>query len=87
MAFQGISTPRGEVTQLSEIEGSKLVGTKVKAPFAVYPEVWVLPMENVLATKVRRDTGSLDESLLTGSGRALALLPLSLQTHPTTIRP
>lgn len=52
MAFQGISTPRGEVQQLLEIDGSKLVGTKVKAPFGINPVVYVLPMDNVLATKV-----------------------------------
>ena len=52
MAFQGIITPRGEINQLLEIDGSKIVGTKIKAPFAIHPEVYVLPMENVLATKV-----------------------------------
>ncbi|RDB19653.1 putative leucine--tRNA ligase, cytoplasmic [Hypsizygus marmoreus] len=51
MAFQGTSTPRGVVDQLLEIEGSKLIGTKIKAPFSVNPEVYVLPMDNVLATK------------------------------------
>ena len=54
MAFQGISAKEHEVTQLTEIDGAKLVGAKVKAPFGIYPEVYVLPMENVLATKVRR---------------------------------
>lgn len=54
MAFQGISTPRGHVEQLAEIEGSSIVGTKIKAPFAINPEVYVLPMDNVLATKVRK---------------------------------
>lgn len=52
MAFQGLSATQGEVTQLAEIEGTKLIGTKIKAPFAINPEVYVLPMENVLATKV-----------------------------------
>ncbi|KIJ34886.1 hypothetical protein M422DRAFT_262845 [Sphaerobolus stellatus SS14] len=51
MAFQGISTPRGEVNQIAEVEGSKLVGTKIQAPFAIHSEVYVLPMDNVLATK------------------------------------
>jgi hypothetical protein len=54
MAFQGIITPRGEVRQLLEIAGAKIVGTKIRAPFAITPEVYVLPMENVLATKVCR---------------------------------
>ncbi|KAI5118474.1 hypothetical protein M0805_003735 [Coniferiporia weirii] len=51
MAFQGISEAPSEVKQLVEIDGAKLVGTKIKAPFAINPEVYVLPMENVLATK------------------------------------
>ena len=52
MAFQDISTSFGQIKQLCEIEGSKLVGTKVAAPFSLTPEVYVLPMDNVLATKV-----------------------------------
>ncbi|KAF8235841.1 leucyl-tRNA synthetase [Tricholoma matsutake] len=51
MAFQGLTTTRGNIDQLLTISGSKLVGTKIKAPFAVNPEVYVLPMDNVLATK------------------------------------
>ncbi|TCD60815.1 cytosolic leucyl tRNA synthetase, partial [Steccherinum ochraceum] len=51
MAFQGAFKTQGQVNQLLEIEGSKIVGTKIKAPFAVNPEVYVLPMETVLATK------------------------------------
>lgn len=54
MAFQGIFSVRGQIDQLAEIDGSKLVGTKISAPFSVNPEVYVLPMENVLATKVRK---------------------------------
>lgn len=52
MTFQGITAVRGQVNQLLEIDGSLLVGTKIKAPFAVNTEVYVLPMENVLPTKV-----------------------------------
>lgn len=52
MAFQGITAERGQVEQLHEVDGSVLVGTKIKAPFSVNPEVYVLPMDNVLATKV-----------------------------------
>ncbi|PPQ63439.1 hypothetical protein CVT24_004971 [Panaeolus cyanescens] len=51
MAFQGIITPRGNIQQLAEIDGSKIVGTKINAPFAINPQVYVLPMDNVLATK------------------------------------
>jgi leucyl-tRNA synthetase len=52
MAFQGAITPRGHIERLVEIEGSKIVGTKINAPFAINPQVYVLPMDNVLATKV-----------------------------------
>ncbi|KAI0742680.1 leucine-tRNA ligase [Daedaleopsis nitida] len=51
MAFQGITAVRGQVNQLAEVEGSLLVGTKIKAPLSINPEVYVLPMENVLPTK------------------------------------
>jgi len=44
MAFQGIITPRGEINQLLELDGSKMVGTKIKAPFAINPQVYVLPI-------------------------------------------
>ena len=54
MAFQGILDVRGQVNQLAELEGSVIVGAKIKAPFSVYPEVYVLPMDNVLPTKVQR---------------------------------
>ena len=53
MAFQGALQSKGQVVQIAEIDGSKLVGTKIKAPFAIYPEVYVLPMDNVLATKAK----------------------------------
>ncbi|KAF8201405.1 hypothetical protein BJ912DRAFT_500295 [Pholiota molesta] len=51
MAFQGTITPRGHIEQLVEVEGAKLIGTKIKPPFALTPEVYVLPMDNVLPTK------------------------------------
>ena len=52
MAFQGISEKDNEVIQLAEIDGAKIVGTKVAAPFGIHPEVYVLPMEGVKADKV-----------------------------------
>ena len=52
MAFQGIITPRGEIDKLAEIDGSKIIGTKIHAPFAMNSQVYVLPMDNVLTTKV-----------------------------------
>ncbi|KAF8920816.1 hypothetical protein CPB85DRAFT_1211532 [Mucidula mucida] len=51
MSFQGITATRGEIDNLVEVPGTSLVGTKIKAPYSVYPEVFVLPMDNVLATK------------------------------------
>jgi hypothetical protein len=52
MTFQGIFDVRGQLNQLAELEGTAIVGAKIKAPFSVYPEVHVLPMDNVLPTKV-----------------------------------
>lgn len=52
MAFQGIFEVRGQINQLAELEGSKIVGTKISAPISVHKEVYVLPMDNVLETKV-----------------------------------
>ncbi|KAF8346598.1 leucine-tRNA ligase [Amanita rubescens] len=51
MAFQGAITPRAEPNLLFEIEGEDIIGTLIKAPCAIHPEVYVLPMENVLPTK------------------------------------
>ncbi|PWZ02057.1 leucyl-tRNA synthetase [Testicularia cyperi] len=51
MAFQGITKERGAVNCLATVKGAQLVGTKIKAPFGIVPEVYVLPMETVLATK------------------------------------
>lgn len=51
MAFQNIFTPRGTVRQIAEVDGSVLIGSKIKAPFGVHEQVYVLPMENVLPTK------------------------------------
>ncbi|SJX62163.1 probable CDC60-leucine--tRNA ligase, cytosolic [Sporisorium reilianum f. sp. reilianum] len=51
MAFQGTTKERGQVNSLATVKGSQLIGTKIKAPFGLYPEVYVLPMESVLATK------------------------------------
>ncbi len=54
MAFQGNSAEKGKVTQLLEINGKDLIGTKVGAPFCLVNngEVYVLPMESILPTKV-----------------------------------
>ncbi|CAO1622884.1 unnamed protein product [Parajaminaea phylloscopi] len=51
MAYQGITKERGEVKKIASIKGENLLGTLIKAPFGIYPEVYILPMQTVLATK------------------------------------
>ncbi|KAJ2902435.1 cytosolic leucyl tRNA synthetase, partial [Coemansia aciculifera] len=52
MAFQGLSPENGRVVKLGSITGQAIIGTKVNAPLSEYKNgVYVLPMENVLATK------------------------------------
>ena len=52
MAFQDLSIVPQKVNSLGSITGRELVGTLLKAPLSVYEQgVYVLPMENVLATK------------------------------------
>ncbi|KAF8311791.1 leucine-tRNA ligase [Cantharellus anzutake] len=51
MAYQGVFETRGVIDQVGEVEGKVLVGTKIKAPFGIVPEVYVLPMDSVLSTK------------------------------------
>lgn len=53
MSFQGLFEVEGQLNKLGEIKGVDVVGTKIKAPLSIYDEVWVLPMDGVLATKVR----------------------------------
>lgn len=63
MTFQGIFDVRGQLNQLAELEGSAIIGARIKAPFSVYPEVYVLPMDNVLPTKVQRQATPASEKL------------------------
>ncbi|KAJ8585663.1 hypothetical protein M405DRAFT_865221 [Rhizopogon salebrosus TDB-379] len=51
MTFRGLSPERSKIEQLMEMDGAAMVGTKIKAPFGLVPEVYVLPMDNVLATE------------------------------------
>jgi leucyl-tRNA synthetase len=51
MAFQGVTAERGQVDIVATVPGSALVGSKIRAPFALCDEVYVVPMETVLATK------------------------------------
>lgn len=53
MAFQDILKESGKWTSLGEVKGSDLVGTKVSPPNSIVREVYVLPMDNVSAAKVR----------------------------------
>ncbi|WFC95607.1 leucine--tRNA ligase [Malassezia brasiliensis] len=50
-AYQGIFDTRGKAECLATVHGAELVGTRIKAPYAVHNEVYVLPMDSVLATK------------------------------------
>lgn len=53
MAYQGILSREHRGHQsLLEVHGSDIIGSKVEPPFGVAKEVYVLPMEGVLATKV-----------------------------------
>jgi hypothetical protein len=86
MTFQGVFDVRGQVNQLAELEGSVIVGAKIKAPFSVYPEVYVLPMDNVLPTKVQRRTALASEnSQLTAFFRVRVLSRPSRLTRRTTM--
>ncbi|KAJ2048808.1 cytosolic leucyl tRNA synthetase [Coemansia sp. S16] len=52
MAFQSMSPENGKVVKLGTISGLAIIGSKVNAPLSEYKDgVYVLPMENVLATK------------------------------------
>ncbi|KAJ1935138.1 cytosolic leucyl tRNA synthetase, partial [Kickxella alabastrina] len=52
MAFQGLSPSNGQVVKLGTITGKQIIGSKLNAPLSCYTNgVYVLPMDNVLATK------------------------------------
>ena len=86
MTFQGIFDVRGQVNQLAELEGSAIIGAKIKAPFSVYPEVYVLPMDNVLPTKVQhRVTVAPASSQLIAFFRVQVLSLPSHRTRQTTM--
>ena len=63
MAFQGTSATQHQVEQLFELDGSQIIGSQVKAPFAINSVVYVLPMEGVLPTKVHIRLGTLQVRL------------------------
>ncbi|KAJ1878218.1 cytosolic leucyl tRNA synthetase, partial [Kickxella alabastrina] len=52
MAFQGLSPSNGQIVKLGTITGKQIIGSKLNAPLSCYTNgVYVLPMDNVLATK------------------------------------
>ncbi|KAJ2809698.1 cytosolic leucyl tRNA synthetase, partial [Coemansia furcata] len=52
MAFQKLSPENGKVIKLGTISSQAIVGSKVNAPLSEYKDsIYVLPMDNVLATK------------------------------------
>ncbi|KAJ2619009.1 cytosolic leucyl tRNA synthetase [Coemansia sp. RSA 1358] len=52
MAFQGLTPANGQAILLGTVNGQAIIGSKVDAPLSTYSSgVYVLPMENVLATK------------------------------------
>ena len=57
MAFQGtFDRSRGVFNKIIDVKGADLIGTKVSPPFGLAKDVYVLPMEGVLATKVIRSS-------------------------------
>ncbi|CCO34194.1 leucyl-tRNA synthetase [Rhizoctonia solani AG-1 IB] len=65
MAYQGVTDARGEIKELATLPGTALIGTKIHAPLSVNNEVWVLPMEGVLANKTRKLSSTCKRSPLT----------------------
>jgi leucyl-tRNA synthetase len=51
MAYQGIFAQEGVIVKAADIKGSDMIGSLVNAPLSFHPQVRVLPMDTVLATK------------------------------------
>ncbi|KAJ4307264.1 cytosolic leucyl tRNA synthetase [Collariella sp. IMI 366227] len=51
MAYQGIFEKEGVPEKAADLQGSDIIGTVVNAPLSFHPQVRVLPMDTVLATK------------------------------------
>ncbi|CDK24756.1 unnamed protein product [Kuraishia capsulata CBS 1993] len=51
MCYQKLTPKRGDFSSVLDIQGSDLIGSKIHAPLSKYPELRVLPMETVLASK------------------------------------
>ena len=77
MAFQGtFDRPRGEARKVLDVKGSNLLGTKVRPPLGLAPEVYVLPMEGVIATKVRSSDSDISGYLRTEGHRRCHICPV-----------
>ncbi|KAK9480881.1 hypothetical protein V1514DRAFT_361632 [Lipomyces japonicus] len=51
MAYQKIFPERGVFRKVVSISGADLIGAKIHAPLSIYPELRVLPMDTILASK------------------------------------
>ena len=51
MCYQKLTPKRGHYKALVKILGKHFVGSKIHAPLSVYPELRILPMETVIASK------------------------------------
>lgn len=51
MCYQKLTPKRGDYSASLTINGRAIVGSKIKAPLAIYNELRVLPMDTILASK------------------------------------
>ncbi|CAI4835813.1 ADM_collapsed_G0055810.mRNA.1.CDS.1 [Saccharomyces cerevisiae] len=51
MSYQKLTPKRGFYKPIVTVPGKAFIGTKIHAPQSVYPELRILPMETVIATK------------------------------------
>lgn len=51
MSYQRLTPKRGDYSPLVKILGKHFIGSKINAPLTPYPELRILPMETVIATK------------------------------------
>ena len=51
MSYQKLTPERGFYKPIVSVPGRAFIGTRIHAPQSVYPELRILPMETVIATK------------------------------------
>ena len=51
MAYQELSPEYGKVIKITEINGTDLIGAKLRAPLSHYPVVYTLPMMTITLNK------------------------------------